>query len=99
MNRTVAILLTAFTTFFCGLPGLGIICLGTMGAIGSQMPGYESQDNTPPESLALGFAIILCFGATLLLFPIIVGFFSYRLNRLSEAFTDLNNPPSLPPDF
>jgi Zn-dependent protease with chaperone function len=95
MSRNVAILLVTLTTILCGLPGLGLMCVGVLAGIGTQMPNYKLQGSSSPENVLIGSLIFLCFGAILLVFPLIVGFFSFRLNRLSEAAADNSN--SLPP--
>jgi hypothetical protein len=97
MSRTVAIVLTTITTLFCGLPGLGVICLAFLGLVGSLMPGYEDVTTSSSSELALGVLILVCFGSILLFIPVMVGFFSYRLNRLSEDVADFQQP--LPPNF
>ena len=95
MSRTLAILLTTLTTIFCGLPGLGLICIGALAGIAPQFPNYKPPSNSSPQNLLLGVLFFVCFGCILLLFPIIVGFFSFRLNRLSENADDYSQP--LPP--
>lgn len=88
MSRTVAIALTLLTSIFCGLPGLGLICFGILGAIGAQTPDYKATHEASPETLWLGLFIFFCSGAILLLFPVIVGFFSFRLSALAGADSD-----------
>jgi hypothetical protein len=98
VSRTAAIVLTALAAIFCGLPGLGIICLAGLGLVGSQMPGYEAEAAaSSPSELMLGALLLVCFGSILLLIPVIVGFFSYRLNIVSEDVAQYQQP--MPPNF
>jgi len=93
MNRTTAIVLTIVTSLLCGLPGLGVICFGIIGGIGTQMPNF--QGNASPANLVLGVGIFLCIGSLLILIPILVGFFSFKLSKASE--TAQANPNTLIP--
>ena len=93
MNRTVAIVLTIVTILFCGLPGIGLICLGGVAAAGGQSPEILAQAGANPDDLYLGVAMFLCVGFLLLLIPILVGFFSFRL---SKGKTSTSNDPFEP---
>ncbi len=96
MSRTTAIILTIAAAVLCGCPGLGLICFAALGGIGTQMPPPNYEPTASPQELALAISLLLCFGATLVLIPIIVGFFSFRLARADElSKVDMSEP--LPP--
>jgi hypothetical protein len=90
MNRTVAIVLTVVTALCCGLPGLGGICLGTLSAMGSQMPEVLAQSQTDPQTAVFGGLIWICGGLIGLVIPIVVGIVSFRISRPSEP--EINEP-------
>lgn len=89
MNRTVAIALTIATTVACGLPSVVLMCLGVLALMGTQMPEVMAQNpGTTAEEITLGAAMFLCFGAVLLVVPILVGIFSFRFSKKEESGFD-----------
>lgn len=86
MNRTIAIILTIITALACGLPSLVLICLGVFALFGAQMPEVMAQNPAAtPEDIMLGAGVLLCFGAVLLVIPILVGVLSFRVSRKEES--------------
>ena len=86
MNRTTAIVATIVTALACGIPSLILICLGVLALSGTQMPEVMAQNpDTTPEQVVLGAGMFLCFGAVLLIIPILVGVFSFRLSKKNET--------------
>ena len=91
MNRTTAIILTVASALLCGLPGLGLMCFATLGAIGINTPGfYEQHPGSTPQEGWLGIVTIVCFGILLLVIPIIIGVFSFMLSKRQPQ-----TPPTL----
>jgi len=89
MNRTIAIALTIATTVACGLPSVVLMCLGVLALLGTQMPEVMAQNpGSTAEEITLGAAMFLCFGAVLLVVPILVGIFSFRFSKKEESGFD-----------
>jgi hypothetical protein len=92
MNRTTAIILTIVTALFCGLPGIGLMCFAGFGMLGTNMPGfYEQNPGATPEQAWLGAGMFICLGLVLLVIPILVGVFSFRMSKPAEP--TFNEPP------
>ena len=95
MNRTTAIIVTTATALFCGLPSLVLMCFGVLALFGAQMPEVMAQNPaSTPEEVMLGAGIFLCFGAVLLIIPILVGFFSFRMSKKEEPVNFDYIPPA-----
>ena len=85
MNRTTAMIVTIVTALACGLPSLVLICLGVLALFGAQVPEVMAQNpNSTSQDVMLGAGMFLCFGAVLLIIPILVGVFSFRLSKKNE---------------
>jgi hypothetical protein len=85
MNRTTAIIVTIVTALLCGLPSLVLMCLGVFALLGTQMPEVMAQNpSSTPEEIMLGAGIMLCFGGLLLIIPILVGVFSFRMSKKED---------------
>ena len=92
MTRTTAIIVTVLTALICGLPSLLLLCLGAFALLGTQMPEVMAQNpESTPGEVMLGSWMFICFGAVLLIIPILVGYFSFRLSA-TEAITDMTDP-------
>ncbi|HSO14285.1 MAG TPA: hypothetical protein VLT51_18045 [Anaerolineales bacterium] len=88
MKRTTAIVLTIVTALACGIPSIVLMCLGVLALFGTQMPEVMAQNPaSTPEEVMLGSGMLLCFGAVLLIIPILVGVFSFRLSKEEESAT------------
>jgi hypothetical protein len=85
MNRTTAIIITIVSALLCGLPGLLLIIFGGLAAMGSQVPEVVAESNGTAEQALLGAGVFLCFGAILMVFPVIVGFLTIGFAKKSEA--------------
>jgi membrane protein implicated in regulation of membrane protease activity len=95
MNRTTAIIVTIVTALLCGIPSLVLLCLGVLALFGAQMPEVMAQNpGSTPEEIMLGAGMFLCFGAVLLVIPILVGVFSFRLSKKEETAIVDYVPPS-----
>jgi len=65
------------------------MCLGVLAMMGTQMPEVMAQNpGTTAEEITLGAAMFLCFGAVLLVVPILVGIFSFRFSKKEESGFD-----------
>ena len=85
MNRTTAMIVTIVTALACGLPSLVLICLGVLALFGAQVPEVMAQNpNSTSQDVMLGAGMFLCFGVVLLIIPILVGVFSFRLSKKNE---------------
>jgi hypothetical protein len=84
MNRTTAIIITAVTALCCGLPGLGLMCLGTLAAMGSQMPEAMAGNPSTPEEVLIGAVMFLCVGLILLVIPLVAGVVSFKMAKPAE---------------
>jgi len=86
MNRTVAIVLTVATVIACGLPSIVLMCLGALALVGTQIPEVMAQNpGSTTEEVVLGAVMFLCVGAVLLIVPVLVGIFSFRLSKKEEG--------------
>jgi hypothetical protein len=83
MSRTVAIVITAVTTLFCGCSGLILSVWGVIFGIGGLSGSGEVEINgvtsalDPTSALATGGGAI-CVGIILIIIPIVVGFITLR---------------------
>jgi hypothetical protein len=85
MNKNTAIGITIATALLCGCPGLFLAIMGIMAAMGSQMPEVMAQNPTnSPQEVLLGSGMFLCFGAVLILIPIVAGIISFRAAKSNE---------------
>lgn len=91
MNKNTAIGITIATALLCGCPGLVLAVMGIMAAFGSQVPEVMAQNPSTPEEVLLGSGMFLCFGAILILIPIVAGILSFRAAKSNEP---ANNFPS-----
>jgi arginine exporter protein ArgO len=96
MNRQTAMIVTGITALFCGCPGLILMGLGLLAAVGTQMPSVMAQNASTPEEVLLGAAMFLCFGLILLIIPVAVGFFTLRTKKPADVIDVMPNEP-LPP--
>lgn len=95
MNRTTAIIVTVITAFACGIPSLVLMCLGALALFGTQIPEVMAQNPaSAPEEVMLGAGMFLCFGAALLIIPILVGIFTFRLSKKEELESIDYIPPA-----
>jgi hypothetical protein len=97
MNRTTAIWITAASALLCGCPGLALVILGALAALGSQMPEAMAGNTGTPEEVMLGAGMFACFGGVLILIPIIVGAVSIGFARNSEPAINEQMPPASQP--
>lgn len=89
MNRTTAIIVTIVTALACGIPSIVLMCFGVLALFGTQMPEVMAQNpGSTAEDVMLGAGMFLCIGAVLLIIPILVGVFSFRLSKKEESITD-----------
>jgi hypothetical protein len=81
MDRNTAILITAATSFGCGLPGLAFMCLGNLVL-------FSSLDaNLPITAIGeriTGTAIYLFIGLLLFAIPVFTGAFVFDQTRKKE---------------
>lgn len=85
MNRTTAIVATVITSLACGIPSLALLCLGGLALMGTQMPEVMAQNpGSSPDDVMMGAGMFLCLGAVLLVIPILVGVFSFRLSKKED---------------
>ena len=84
MNRTTAIIITTVTALCCGLPGLGLICTGTLAAVGSQMPEAMAGNPSTPEEVLLGAIMFGCVGIILLVIPVATGVASFMMAKPAD---------------
>lgn len=96
MNRTTAIILTIVTALFCGLPGVGLMCFAALGLAGSNTPGfYQQNPGSTPQQTWLGAGAFVCVGILLLIIPLLVGIFSFKMSKPVEAaFNESPLPPA-----
>jgi hypothetical protein len=85
MNRTTATIATIVTSLACGIPALALMCFGILALMGTQMPEVMAQNpGATPQDVTVGAGMFLCFGAVLLMIPILVGVFSFRMSKKEE---------------
>lgn len=95
MNRTTATIVTSVTAFACGIPSLVLICFGVLALFGTQMPEVMAQNpGSTTEDVMLGAGMFLCFGAALLIVPILVGIFTFRMSKKEEPENIEYIPPA-----
>ena len=91
-NRTIAIVVTAFTAIFCGCLSIMSCVWGVIIARGTPVDVTNSsgvsQQTFPP---AIGFGL-LCLSVFMILIPVAVGFFTLR--KKPEADSVIEVPPA-----
>ena len=91
-NRTVAIVITAFTAIFCGCFSIISCVWGVLIAKGTPINvtggSGTSQQTFPP---AIGFGL-LCLSLFMILIPVAVGFFTLR--KKPGADSSIEVPPA-----
>jgi hypothetical protein len=86
MNRTTAIVATVITSLACGIPSVVLLCFGVLALMGTQMPEVMAQNpDAAPGDVMMGAGMFLCLGAVLLIIPILVGVFSFRLSKKEDT--------------
>lgn len=94
MNKTTAIWATVAAALLCGCPGFGLVLLGALAALGTQMPEAMAGNESPPEDILLGAAAFACIGMLLILVPIVVGGVSFGFPRDAEPAINEQYPPA-----
>jgi len=94
-TRTTRYLLTILSTILCGLPGLALMCLGTLGTIVAWLPdesgGLGTSEAVIVTLMALG---MLCAGAIGVFIPLAAGFWAYRSRTsIAAAASDIGPLP------
>jgi len=97
MNRTTAMVVTIITSLACGIPSILLLCFGALALLGAQIPEVMAQNPGSPQEVTLGAGVFLCFGAVLLIIPILVGVFSFRLSRQNEPAGTRDTIDYIPP--
>ena len=96
-KRTLGYLLTIASTLLCGLPGLAVFCVGSLGALGVMIDTEPSSGDT---AYAIGGVVFLfCVGIVLMLIPVAAGLWTRRSLSspvVSDAGLDIG---PLPDDF
>jgi hypothetical protein len=94
MNRTTAIIVTIVTALACGVPSLVLMCLGALALFGAQLPEVMAQNpGSTQQDVMVGSVMFLCVGAVLLVIPLLVGFFSFRLSKKEESANQIDYIP------
>ncbi len=94
-RKTLGYLLTIASTILCGLPGLALLCLGSLGTLGA-LTGTELTADEVPYALG-GLFVLFCLGLVLLLIPVAAGLWTRRTSDpVAEAVADIG---TLPEDF
>ena len=95
MNRTTATIATVVTSLACGVPSLILMCLGVLALMGTQMPEVMAQNpGSSAEEVSIGAGMFLCFGAVLLIIPILVGVFTFRMSKTEDPSVIDYSPPT-----
>jgi hypothetical protein len=95
MNRTTAIIVTIVSALACGVPSLILMCLGVAALFGAQSSEIMAQNpGSSTEDVMFGSGMLLCFGAVLLIIPILVGVFSFGLSKKTESMNIDYIPPA-----
>jgi len=85
MKRTGGIIATVLTSLLCGLPGLGLACMGVLGLLGTQSSASEPLTTKAFQDTLLGGAIFIGGGLLLVLIPILVAIFTLRKKNVPAA--------------
>ena len=96
MKRSMAMIATILTTLLCGLPSIILLCMGVLAMFGTQVPEIMAQNpDSTTQDVMLGAGIFFCVGFLLLLIPILVGFFSFRMSQNEDWMgNEIISPPS-----
>ncbi len=96
-KRTLGYLLTIASTVLCGLPGLGIFCLGTLGALGVIL---DTETSSGDAAYAVGGAVfLLCVAVFLMLIPAAAGWWTYKASASGSTVAVSLDIGTLPDDF
>ena len=60
------------------------MCIGTLAAMGSQMPEAMVGNPSTPEEVLLGSVMFLCVGLILLVIPVVAGVVSFKMAKPAE---------------
>jgi len=95
MKRSTAIIVTIITTLACGLPSMILLCLGAFAMLGTQMPEVMAENpGSTTEEVMFGAGILICFGAVLLVIPLLVGVFSFQMSKPEDPAMNEFVPPN-----
>lgn len=92
-KKTAGVIGLVAAIFFCGLPGLCLLCFGPItilsGLFGGDIDIFGSSD----PGAAIGFGIaILCVGILFAAIPVLVWFFALRDKPASEEVLEYDDP-------
>ena len=96
MQRSTAMIATILTALLCGLPSVILLCMGVLAMFGTQVSEVMAQNpGSTRQDVMLGAGIFFCFGFLLLLIPLLVGFFSFRMSQNEDLMgNDMIRPPA-----
>jgi hypothetical protein len=98
-KRTTGIILTIIAVLLCGLPGLAILCFGTLFAAIGSIPGATTDvfgSNDPEAAMGFGLGGV-CLGLLLILIPVVVGVLTLRRRPAPPASYVPPVQPAPPP--
>jgi hypothetical protein len=94
MQRSTAMIATILTALLCGLPSVILLCMGVLAMLGTQVSEVMAQNpGSTSQDVMLGAGIFFCFGFLLLLIPLLVGFFSFRMSQNEDLMGNEMIPP------
>ena len=82
MNRMTAVIITAVSTLLCGIPALGLTCLGSYMVISTRVPALMEASESPLEVTLWTGIILALFGLGTLA---LIGGVGILLMRASQA--------------
>jgi ABC-type branched-subunit amino acid transport system permease subunit len=84
MTRILAIVFTALTVVFCGLPGLALFCMGSFAGMGAFVPGASDQSTGTTQDLFNGVILFVCGGVLMMIVPVVVGWISFQVSKAGD---------------
>jgi len=97
-KRTTGIIVTLITVILCGCPGLFGMCLGTMFALISFIPGAKIDifgNHEPQAALNFGLVVVV-ISLVFIAIPVVAGIITLRTKKkLTPIHTNEPIPPAL----
>ncbi len=94
-KRTLGTIITLFSLVLCCLPGAVLTASSALAFLGMLSAPLPLEDEANPTICLVG---LLCVGMLLMLLPLALGLWSWRLHSEEEPAIQVTYVPARPPD-